>query len=92
MCILFFFKYFFYLQLKLSTANRNRCMFSPLEEGVKLARNFLIFWNGDEAQRQVQRQKVQLKFEGMQLKGAVSFLWATVFLRLYPKHMVHLLR
>ena len=22
-------------------------MFSPLEEGVKLARNFLIFWNGD---------------------------------------------
>ena len=22
-------------------------MFSSLEEGVKLARNFLIFWNGD---------------------------------------------
>ena len=33
-----------------------------------------------EAQSQVQRQKVQLKFEGMQLKEAVSFHWATVFL------------
>ena len=22
-------------------------MFSPVEEGVKLTRNFLIFWNGD---------------------------------------------
>ena len=33
-----------------------------------------------EAQRQVQRQKFQLKFEGMQLKEAVSLHWATVFL------------
>ena len=56
-----------------------------------------------EVQSEVQRQKVQLKCEGMQLKEAVSFHWATVFLLcvislgycispLYPKHMVHLLR
>ena len=67
-------------------------MFSPLEEGVKLVRNFLFFGmvictakaekitEFLEAQSQVQRQKVQLKFEGMQLKEAVSFHWATVFL------------
>ena len=77
-------------------------LFSPLKEGVKLVRNFLIFWNGDlhcygwkndripRSTKQVQKQKVQLKFEGMQLKEAVSFHWATVFLWLYPKHMVHL--
>ena len=49
MCI--FLLLFFYLQLKLSTANEILVcfvdMFSPLEEGVKLARNFLIFWNGN---------------------------------------------
>ena len=33
-----------------------------------------------EVQSEVQRQKVQLKFEGMQLKETVSFHWATVFL------------
>ena len=31
-----------------------------------------------------------MKFDGMQLKEAVSFHWA--FSLLYPKHMVHLLR
>ena len=31
-----------------------------------------------EAQSYVQKQKVQLKFEGMQLKEAVSFHWATL--------------
>ena len=33
-----------------------------------------------EVQSYVQRQNVQLKYEGMQLKEAVSFHWATVFL------------
>ena len=33
-----------------------------------------------QAQSEVQRQKVQLKFEGMQLKEAVSLHWATVIL------------
>ena len=45
-----------------------------------------------EAQSQVKRQKVQLKFEVMQLKETVSFHCATLFLRLYPNRMVHLLR
>ena len=44
-----------------------------------------------ETQSEVQRQKAQLvKFEGMQLKEAVSFHWAIS--PLYPKHIVHLLR
>ena len=51
-------------------------MFSPLEEGVKLAKNFLIFRNGkaEKMREFLETQKAQLvKFEGMQLKEAVSF-------------------
>ena len=68
-------------------------MFSPLEEGVKLAKNFLIFRNGkaEKMREFLETQKAQLvKFEGMQLKEAVSFHWAVS--PLYPKHIVHLLR
>ena len=44
-----------------------------------------------ETQSLVQRQKAELvKFEGVQLKEAVSSHWAVS--PLYPKHMVHLLR
>ena len=36
-------------------------------------------------QSEVLRQKVQLKFEGMQLKETVSFHWATVYFSCAPK-------
>ena len=33
-------------------------MFSPLEEGVKLVRNFLIFWNGDLQKKKKKNDRI----------------------------------